>query len=73
MADEVQLDYGVLYLRKEGIKAVNFLLFFYKRIVLRYTAKSELIHQIDLIWFVQVFVLKAVNEIIFIWDYRIVP
>lgn len=37
---------------------MDFLLFFYECIILSNTAKCKLVHQIDLIWLIQVFILE---------------
>lgn len=40
---------------------MNFLLFFYESIILSHATQSELIHEIDLVRLIQVFVLQPVN------------
>ena len=48
---------GTAYLGEQCIQAVDLLLFLYKCIVLGHTPKRKLVHEIDLVWLVQVFIL----------------
>ena len=52
----VDLQFG-----EEGIEAVDFLFLFYKAVVLRYTSKSELVHQVDLVRIGHMFILETVS------------
>ena len=52
----VDLEFG-----EEGIEAMDFLFLVYKAIVLRYTSEGELVHQIDFVGIIHVFVLENVS------------
>lgn len=52
----VDLEFG-----EESVKAVDFLFLFDKAVVLRYTPKSELVHQIDFVRIVHMFILEPVS------------
>lgn len=54
---------GLVYLQlgEESIEAVDFLFLFYKAIVLRYTSKSELVHQVDFVRISHMFILRTLS------------
>ena len=52
----VDLEFG-----EESIEAVNFLFLFYEAVVLSYTSKSELVHQIYFVRIVHMFILGGVS------------
>lgn len=49
----VDLEFG-----EESIETVDFLLLFYEAVVLRYTSKSELVHQVDFVRISHMFILE---------------
>jgi len=52
-------DDGLIYLQfgEEGVEAMNFLLLFHKAVVLGNSSKGELIHKVDFVRVVHVFIL----------------
>lgn len=52
----VDLEFG-----EESIETVDFLFLFYEAVVLRYTSKSELVHQVDLVRISHMFILGTVS------------
>ena len=52
----VDLEFG-----EKSIEAVDFLFLFYEAVVLRYTSKSELIHQVDFVGISHIFILETVS------------
>lgn len=52
----VDLEFG-----EESIEAVDFLFLFYEAVVLRYASKSELVHQVDFIRIMHMFILGTVS------------
>lgn len=46
---------------EESIEAVYFLFLFYEAVILRYTSKSKLVHQVDFVWISHMFILKSVS------------
>lgn len=52
----VDLEFG-----EESIEAMDFLFLFYKAVVLRYTSKSELVHQVYFIRIIHMFILGTVS------------
>ena len=52
----VDLKFG-----EESIETMDFLFFVYKAVVLRYTSEGELVHQIDFVRIIHMFVLGTVS------------
>lgn len=56
---------------KESVEAVHFFSLFHEAVILRDSSKRELIHEIDFVRIIHVFVLKIVSIRLSLWIFDI--
>jgi len=53
----------ITYLREKSVKTVNLLSLLHEGVVLRNTSQSELLHQVDFVWFSHIAILNEQHNL----------